>query len=236
MDEKGYVMSGLGFLLLIPVMIIIPIALSLEEQSGNLPETYVKTDTVFQCYKDIQADIISKINEFLGDPKKNNGVGTYGVVYPYDHPEQFAGNISYLYNRTQVGLYQGSFANTVDSLNIVPIFKGTDSLTITSTSGIIPLQNGIEIRYNYVNQTTVNNFILYQYSMDVAANMTMIITKNNTGVNQNFVSVYHVPNAFYVNSSTSDSAAAAARVDSFFTTANNDNNLRHLLQAYGICL
>ena len=70
MDEKGYVMSGVGFLLLIPVMIIIPVALSLEDQSSYLPETFVKSDTLFQTYKNVYADINSKVNEFTGDPEK----------------------------------------------------------------------------------------------------------------------------------------------------------------------
>lgn len=233
MDEKGYVMSGLGFLLLIPVMILIPMAISLEVQSNIIPQTFVKTDTLFQTYKDIQADINSKVSQFTSDPKKNNGIGTYGVVYNYQNSSQFANNISYLYQRTQVYDYQNAFAippnNTVDSLDIQPAF--TSSLNTGNLTGTIPLINGIKIDYKFNNQSVdKGNNILYSYSMTVTVNMTIKLSKNNNGLNQSFITVYPVQNAFQVNSSATNNATAINNVNIFFTNLNTN------LRSMNICM
>ena len=220
MDEKGYVMSGVGFLLLIPVMIIIPVALSLEDQSSYLPETFVKSDTLFQTYKNVYADINSKVNEFTGDPKKNNGIGTYGVVYRYNDSNQLAGKINYLYSRTEEQYYKDAFNGTVDSMSIGHAFS--DTLTTSNTIGTIPLINGIKISYQYVNKTNdKQGNILYTYAMNVTVNMTINIKKDNSGLNQNFVMVYPISNAFQVNSTTTNNATAETNVAIFFNGLNS---------------
>lgn len=226
MDEKGYVLSGLGFLLLIPIMILIPIALSLEVQSNNLPENFVKSDTIFQTYKNIQADINSKVNQFISAPSNQNSYyGIYGVTYSYLDSNKLAGNISYLYNSTRLSDYQNSFVNTVDYLNIQPAFSD-HQITGDNITGTIPLNNGIEMNYGFVNQSVdKKNYILYNYEMNVTINMTITIKKDTNGFNQNFVLVYPVTNAFYINSTTTDPVQAITNVKIFFTDLKTNPNL-----------
>jgi hypothetical protein len=221
MDDKGYVLSGFGFLLLIPVMILIPIAISLEVQSSNLPNTFVKTDTIFQAYKDIQADLSSKVNQFTGDPKKNNGIGTFGAVYQAnDTVNKFAGNITYLYSRTLPNQYSDTFANTLDSVTITPGFS--DTLSTGNNSGTIPLNNGIKIDYLFLNKSTdAGGYILYNYSMNVTINMNIDIKKGDGGLKQQYLANYPVRNAFQVNSTSKINSTAESNINTWFSSLNS---------------
>jgi hypothetical protein len=208
-DEKGYVMSGLGFLLLIPVMIFIPLALSVEEQSTDIPNTYVKSDTVFQTLKNTLNDISDRTNDYKNKINKKT----------YDNPATFASDIYSLYNDTKKDNYESSFVGTVDSYSVSPNL--TSSLSIGNETGVIPLKNGIEIKYFYINQTTINGKSVYEYNLNITANMIINIKKSNSGNNQNFYTAF-TPVVFYLNS-------AVTNPNTFFT-----ESLANDLKKYGM--
>ena len=64
--------------------------------------------------------------------------------------------------------------------------------------------------------------ILYTYAMNVTVNMTINIKKDNSGLNQNFVMVYPISNAFQVNSTTTNNATAETNVAIFFNGLNSE--------------
>ncbi|MGF7117495.1 hypothetical protein [Methanobacterium oryzae] len=212
-DEKGYVMSGIGFLLLIPVIILIPLALSVQDQSADIPTTFVKSDTVFQTLKSIQNDINDKANNLKNSISKKT----------FNDPSDLAKCISVFYNGTTEDVYKDTYVGTVDSISISP--ASSNHLVMDSNSGIIPLKNGIEITYSYVNKTTLgtigNNNTVYVYNMNITANMNMDIKKLNVGNHQNF-NVAYTPVIFYINNNTN--------------TATFFSNLQNILESYNICL
>lgn len=211
-DEKGYVLSGLGLLLLIPVMIIIPIVLSVESQSSNIPSTFVKSDTAFQTYKSIQNDLTNKVNSFTNV--------VFNSTYSYNNSSKLANSISLLYNSTQPSVYQTAYGQSVDTLSIYPVNTG-NHLTTSNQSGVIPLRNGINIYYAYVNSSLQSNTntVVYNYTMNVTINTTVSITKANNGIYKSIN--FNYPFIFFsVDSGTNNNATAQTRINSFFTSLN----------------
>lgn len=233
-DEKGYAMSGIGFLLLIPVIILIPFALSVQDQSTDLPTTFLKTDNDFRTYQNIQIDLNNKLNGF-----QNN---VYGQFYNPCEAGKLAGNISALYFSTIASVYQktymsnnGTAPGTVDSITFTPGTPASSNhLAINNGNdyGRIPLKNGIEIDYGVVNwNQTINNrngnsYNTTLYNMNITVNMTIDIVKSNTATHKNFYAVYG-PIPFYVNSTQNND------LKQFFTQQNN--GLYDLLQNSAIC-
>jgi hypothetical protein len=171
-DQRGYVFSGLGLLLLIPVLILIPIALSVEQQSSNIPSTFVKSDTVFDTLKNIYIDLNDKLSDFATSVNNKN----------FTNQNQLSTPIILLYNQTQQSTYQNAYGSTVDSIQITP--TSAKNLRINSTEGIIPLKNGIVINYAYqgTNLTTRTQ----DYDMNVTINSTIQIQKGNVGTNKDY--------------------------------------------------
>jgi len=212
-DEKGYVMSGIGFLLLIPVMIIIPVALSVEAQSSTLPNNFVKTDVVFQAYQNINSNLNDKINAFINDPN----VGVYNQVYDSSNAVGMANSIYALYTATSFTNYQnayltnGIYPGVLDSLNFTPgdpaaSHHGLNNPGMDQNSGTIPLKNGIEINYVLVdqnaivfNKTSKKNITYALYNMNITVNMTLSLSKGNS-YNQKDIYNFYGPIPFYVNS------------------------------------
>ena len=85
-------MSGLGFLLLIPIMIIIPVFIAVETQSSELPTKMITSDTSYRTFQDVKTSIKNEVFAFgsnIDDVTFNaNQSGKireqhYSVVYKY---------------------------------------------------------------------------------------------------------------------------------------------------------
>lgn len=188
-DEKGYVLSGFGLLLLIPVMIIIPTVLSVQDQSSTIPNAYVKSDTVFQTVKNIENDINDKTNNFTNSINKK----------VYTNSSSLSTSINLLYSSTSESVYKNAFDGTDDLVSITP--NSTASLIMGNETGFIPLKNGIQLSYNYTGQQNVTNELMYAYTMNVVINIKFNIVKSKVGNNKNFYATY-TPVTFYLSSST----------------------------------
>lgn len=189
MDEKGYVLSGLGMLLIIPVMIMIPIALSVTNQSSDLPNTFVKSDSAFYANNNIQSDMSIKLSNFL--------INITNANYIWNNPNPLANNITLLFNTTNSAYYMQNNIFGIDELSINPtnptqitqIYYDNSTYPTLPTSGIIVLENGISIQYIFSDNNTVNNEYFYDYTVFPVINSTITTTKSNAGHVQNYVDI-----------------------------------------------
>lgn len=238
MDERGYVLSGLGMLLIIPVIIMIPVALSVMNASSDLPNTFVKSDTAFYANKNIQRDMSIKLANFADDIDNSNNTNIYSWNNTPINNEQnanlLANNISSLYSTTNSSFYLANNSLGVDNLSVTAFYTGQSMQNNNNISGVIPLKNGIMIAYNFtsVNNTTFgknnNQYteFYYNYTFYPIINSTISTTKANDGQIVNYVD-------------TNDSSTVEIDVgnDPTQTTINNHinsffGNLKSLLLPY----
>lgn len=212
MDEKGYVLSGVGMLLLIPIMIMIPIALSLQEEGSNIPTTFVKSDVVFRTFDNIRNDIKEKTMR-LSD-------NLYNTTYKYDQAQLFAGNLTKLDNSISENIYKNAYADVVDSVEVKP-GNYPRTFNMGNESGYIPLNNGVQVNYTYENMTTIKKDIIYKYRILITANVTIDVIKSNARHKE----AYSISGStiIFINTDTEDNATAASRINTFF------NNLQSTL-------
>lgn len=217
MDEKGYVLSGVGMLLLIPLMIMIPIALSLQEEGSQLPTTFTKSDVVYRTFNSIQNDIQEKIINFTDS--------IYNETYTYNNASKFAADIIKLDDSIKEDIYKDAYSDVVDSVKLTPN-NYPKTLNMNNESGYIPLKNGIQITYNYINKTVDNgsHIIYYKYAIRVTANLTIDVVKSTARHNQTYE--YSFDSQIIINTTTTDNITAENNVKSFF------DNIRSRLSSY----
>jgi len=212
MDEKGYVLSGVGMLLLIPLMIMIPIALSLQEESSQIPNTFVKSDVVFRTFDSIRNDMKEKAMRFA-DNLDNK-------TYKYDEASAFAGNLTNLDNSISGDIYKDAYKYVVDSVDVKPNnYSRTPS--IGNESGYIPLSNGIQVYYTYEDRTQDNktNIIYYRYRVTITVNVTIDVIKSNTRHKEAYE--YSFAARISINTTATDNATAESNVKTFFNNLNS---------------
>ena len=210
MDERGYVLSGVGMLLLIPLMIMIPIALSLQEESSQIPTTFVKSDVVFRTFDSIRNDIEEKTSRFADN--------LYNKTYRYDEASLFAGNLSNLNNNISENIYKDAYRYVVDS---VEVKRNNYPMTpsIGNESGYIPLSNGIQVNYTYENRTqNATGIIYYKYKITITANVTIDVIKSNTRHKEAYE--YSFVTLIFINTNTTSNTTAEYRVREFFNNLN----------------
>jgi len=207
MDEKGYVLSGVGMLLLIPLMIMIPIALSLQEEGSQIPGTFVKSDVVFRTFDSIRNDIEEKTSRFADN--------LYNKTYRYDEASLFAGNLSNLNNNISENIYKDAYRYVVDS---VEVKRNNYPMTpnIGNESGYIPLSNGIQVTYKYDGRTQDNqtNIIYYRYRITITANVTIDVIKSNTRHKEAYE--YSFVTLIFINTTATNNTTAETNVINFF--------------------
>lgn len=208
-DEKGYVLSGIGMLLLIPLMIIIPIAISLQADSSQLPSTFVKSDTVHRTFKAIEKDIQEQTIIFT-EAVYNN---TYSNK-TYNNSAVLAGEISKLYNNTRESNYQQTYAGVVDTVRIQPNYQ--PGISLNNVSGDIRMNNGINLQYTFVNNTTMAGKIVYIYKLTAILNMTIHVSKVDMSQEKRYEYPIRTVN-FYVNSNTNNMDTARLNISAFFS-------------------
>lgn len=207
-DQRGYVLSGLGLLLLIPVMIVIPIFLAVEAQSSNIPESMITSDTTYRTYQDIKTDVRNQVFAF-GDKIQN---GTY-------HSTE-SGNISSdiitLHSDTLETKYQSVFNNL--NITITPNYPKQSLSDWNYAGGTAYLNNGIIISCNNVTSPYLadNNLYSCNYTMAVQSNMNISVDLVNryNGHNQNYAETYNY--YFTVDSGQSTPDSAITSLNSFF--------------------
>lgn len=214
-DERGYVLSGLGFLLLIPVIILIPIALSMQEHSADVPITFTKSDTVYNTFNAVRRDITNRVDDFV--------LETTNDTYEWNQHTLFANNIIRLYNNTNRNIYHQAYVPTVDTFNVRPNYPLT-GVSMNNTTGRIPLRNGIVLYYNLTGAGLTGSDIIYNYTFTTEINIIIEITKGNSGHNQVFDTRFNFPMS--VNTTTNNSTLAGDRINQFF------NNVRTILTPY----
>lgn len=210
-DERGYLLSGMGLLLLIPVFILIPVALSVQEHSASIPSTFTKSDTLYNTFKAIQRDMTSKVYDY--------GLNATNITYSYNQSSLFANKIKTLYNYTNKDLYQSAYGQTVDTLDIKPANPNL-VLNMNNVTGIMPLKNGIVLYYNLTGFGPVGSNIMYNYTFTTEINIIIELTKSNSGHNQTFDTRYEFP--LYIDTSTNDNATASDRINQFFNGINSE--------------
>ena len=214
MDEKGYVLSGVGMLLLIPLMIMIPIALSLQQEGSQLPTTFTKSDVVYRTFNSIQNDIQKKIINFTDS--------IYNKTYK--DASEFEADIKKLDDSIKEDIYKDAYSEVVDSVKLTPN-NYPKTLNMNNESGYIPLKNGIQITYNYINKTADNSGIIYyKYAIKVTANLTIDVVKSTARHNQTYE--YPFDSQIIINTTTTDNTTAENNVKNFF------DNLRSRLSSY----
>lgn len=213
MDDKGYVLSGLGLLLIIPVMILIPIALSVTNQSADLPNTFVKSDSSFYANNNIQNDMSIKLSDFLDTVSDQNS--------PYQQTDSnlLAQQISTLYATTNTNYYLQNNNFGMDNINITPMYPPNQHLEIRYKTdpnlppdllsnpmlpnlpsnlpvyGSFLLSNGINITYQIINPSyKQGNDYFYVYAFSPTINASITTVKNDSGLNQTFVDANNTGN------------------------------------------
>lgn len=214
-DERGYVLSGLGFLLLIPVIILIPIALSVQEHSTEVPNTFTKSDTLYNTFKAVQRDINNKVYD--------SGYEIINVTYKHNESALFGNNIIRLYNNTHKSIYHAAYGQTVDTFNIKPNYNAS-APNMNNETGKIPLNNGIVLYYNLTGFGPIGSNIIYNYTFTTEIDISIELTKANSGHNQTFKTRYDFP--MHVNATTNNSTLASDRINQFF------NGVRTIITPY----
>lgn len=170
-DQKGYVMSGLGLLLLIPVMIVIPTFLAVETQSSDLPTKMVTSDTSFRTYQDIKTDMKNQIFTF--------GSAIDNRTFTANQSGQINSAIATLYASTTVSKYQTVFgsSNTPIQISLTP--RQTPGLTTwNSTGGSANLNNGIVLIFFNTSapyQNGTNGDWLCNYTVKSGGDVTISV-------------------------------------------------------------
>lgn len=207
-------MSGLGFLLLIPVMIIIPIFLAVETQSSDIPNKMVSSDTTYRVYEDIRNDIRNNVFAF--------GSAVENKTYQSGESGNIAGSITKLYKTVDASNYQSAFGNTKISIN--PNYSPQSFSNWNSTGGTANLNNGVIISYNnitspYLDPNTGKYFC--NYVISVQTNMTIVVNmeNGNNGHSQPYAETYIY--RFRVNSNTNDNNTAIISLNDFFSSIGN---------------
>ena len=206
-DQRGYVLSGMGLLLLIPVMIIIPIFLAVETQSADLPNKMVISDTSYRAFQDIKSDIRIQVFAF-GD-----AVGKR--TYQYTESGNVSSNITKLYSNTIASKYQTVFNNA--NINISSNFTPSKSVW-NSTNGYASKDNGIKI--SYYNNTGLypdfDNHLSMNYTISIQSDMIITVDIGNgiNGHSQPYAETYSY--FFTVNSGSTDNVTANDNLNTFF--------------------
>lgn len=205
MDEKGYVLSEVGMLLLIPLMIMIPIALSLQEEGSQIPTTFTKSDVVFRTFESIRNDIEQKAIRFSDN--------IYNKTYKYNESQLFAEDLKNLNNNISGDIYEDAYAGVVDSVK-VEANNYPKTRDLTNESGYIPLINGIQIIYNYENTTITNNTIYYKYRITITVNVTIDVIKANARHKE--TCEYSFGSLIFINTATNNNTTAEENIRTFF--------------------
>ncbi len=205
MDKNGYVLSGVGMLLLIPLMIMIPIALSLQQEGAQIPTTFTKSDVVFRTFDSIRNDIEQKAIRFSDN--------LYNKTYKYNESQLLAGNFTKLDNSISENIYKDAYAGVVDSVEVkANNYPHTPS--INNESGYIPLSNGIQVTYNYTSRTITNNTIYYRYSVTITVNVTIDVIKANARHKRTYE--YSFGSLIIIDTVTNDNTTAENNIRTFF--------------------
>jgi len=210
-DQRGYVLSGLGMLLIIPVILLIPLALSVQEEGSTSADIFTKSDTAYRAVSNIIDDVDKQIVDAIAKIDL--------TVYDYDKAVLLAGNITKVLNNTNVSNYQRAYNNTLDSLKITPHYTCSEpsfnnqSGTLYSSNGIIfqygPLYNGEGQYYGLVD-----GYYQYNYTANFTVNMTIFASKVGSSYNNTFERFTTFE--FSVNTKTNSAATAATRINQFF--------------------
>ena len=71
MDQKGYVMSGLSFLLMIPVVLLMATFVDMTHSGSESQSVAVQSDIVFYTAKDIKGNIPVMTEKILQNTTEN---------------------------------------------------------------------------------------------------------------------------------------------------------------------
>lgn len=176
-DEKGYVMSGIALLLLIPVMIMIPLVLSVQNQSSNIPESFVRSDVVGDSFNTIANDLNTNVQNFANNVHNKN----------FTSSNNMTNLISNLYNLTSAEKYKNAYIN-LDLVTLSPRTAPRETLQMNNQSGVIPLKNGITIKYVYDQSNSTTQ--IHYYNLTVVVNTTLSVKKDDTGQQNTITDVY----------------------------------------------
>lgn len=216
-DQKGYVMSGFGLLLLIPVMIIIPVMLAVETQSGDLPNKFTQSDTVHRTFQDIKTDLRNQMF-ILGYKidRKTFKVNEDGIITDAIHV---------FYTATQTSRYQSAYGENFVKVDVQKNFASQPLNTWDAWGGTAYLNNGYILIFanttdNYLQPKT--NIYLRNYTMTIKADSKITVVQGpeaETGHSQDYKETYVY--YFVVNSNTANNQTATDAFNGFFSRIGN---------------
>lgn len=170
-DQRGYILSGLGMLLLIPVMIIIPIFIAVETQSSDIPTKMVTSDTTYRTFSDIKIDIKNQI--FTFGNKINDQIFKFNDITTITH------NIDLLYN--SISEYPNIFKPL--EIKITPNYQPSISGSWDVNGGNALLNDGLNITFQNTSAPyidTTNNRWFCNYTATIGTNMNITVTNGPT--------------------------------------------------------
>ena len=211
-DQKGYVMSGLGFLLLIPVMMIIPTFLAVESQSSDLPTKMVASDTSFRTFQDIKTDIRNQIFTF--------GSKIDNQTFTYNQSGQINSAINILYASSTQPKYQSVYGSSDGPIQISLMPQTSGISAWDYTGGTVWLNNGLVLTFfntSGVYKDAANGNWFCNYTVKTGTNMTISITNGpNSGHIQPYTEFLSYDFVIDTQNSEATNTTAINSLNSFF--------------------
>jgi hypothetical protein len=210
-DQKGYVMSGFGLLLLIPVMIIIPVMLAVETQSGDLPNKFTQSDTVYRTFQDIKTDLRNQM--FILGYKIDK------KTFSISEEKNITDAIDAFYASTNNAKYQNTYDNNFVYVNVAG--KQAPSIDLNQwneNGGTASLNNGYILTFARASPAySINSNYHCNYTMKIQANTTITVTQGSaaeTGHTQDYIETYVY--YFVVKTNQNNEISANNTLSTFF--------------------
>lgn len=229
-DQKGYALSAIGILLMIPIILIIPVALNVQDQASTSADVFTQTDTVFRAVNNIATDIDNRLYE---ETNKFTDEGPT-VEIREDRPKLISDYLKDVITITHTDTYLDSYAYILDSLEIEPAYNDT-GINMNNTTGYARTKHGLIFEYDVIEDDqgnifyTEGNRIYYDYAVSVNINLNIEGKKDSainkqSGYKQNLDTTTGFTLKINTRARDGDEAEAAQKIDIFFT--NLKNNLR----------